>query len=407
MVRVSAMVHLLGAQDPTTINETSQKMSEPLVIKLAVRLYAEYEKALQEENLLDFDVLMESAIERLNGTQGGCSVRLDGHELSMRSLKWILIDEYQDFSSQFFALLQSLRQHNPDLRLFCVGDDWQAINRFAGSDLSFFHSFEEHFETTNAVVLPTNYRSQRAIVEAGNRIMQGRGTPGEWRREKKGGEIHQQNIDEEWIECRPGDQYTEARQADRKFRFLRTLGDGREVCDDAGEIVARYVKFIHRIVTQPKNAKKTVAILFRTNHLHHLRDLSLFVRKLKSCFTREQVEQLGGSKAVDRQFRIGTAHSFKGLEFDIVFLVRACQGAFPLVHPDYVLFKLFGDSEQQILDDERRLFYVAVTRAKEQVWFLTETDRESDFVSALMETMEPNKSHHGAESPRAARAPRP
>ena len=333
-------------------------------------------------------------------------MRLHGHELSMRSLKWILIDEYQDFSSQFFALLQSLRQHNPDLRLFCVGDDWQAINRFAGSDLSFFHSFEEYFETTNEVVLPTNYRSQRAIVEAGNWIMQGRGTPGEWLREKNGGEIHQQNIDEVWIERRPGDQYAEAREADRKFRFIRTLGDGREVCDDAGEVVARYLKFIHHVVTQPKNVGKRVAILSRANHLHHLRDLSLLVRKLKSCFTREEVEQLGGSTAIDRRFRIGTAHSFKGLEFDIVFLVRACQGAFPLVHPDYVLFRLFGDSEQQILDDERRLFYVAVTRAKEQVWFLTETDCESDFVSALMKTMWPNKSIHRAESSRASRAPR-
>lgn len=236
--------------------------------------------------------------------------------------------------------------------------------------------------------------------------MQGTGTPGEWLREKKGGEIHQQNIDEVWIERRPGSQYAEARKADRKFRFLRTLGDEREVCDDAREIIARYVKFIHHVVTQLKNVGKKVAILSRTNDLHHLSDLSVFVRKLKSCFTREQVEQLGGSKAIDWHFWIGTAHSFKGLEADIVFLVWACQGAFPLVHPNYVLFKLFGDSEQQILDDERRLFSVAVTRAKEQVWFLTETDRESDFVSALMETMEPNKSHHGAGSPRAARSPR-
>ena len=99
---------------------------------------------------------------------------------------------------------------------------------------------------------------------------------------------------------------------------------------------------------------------------------------------------MGGSKAIDHHFWIGTAHSSKGLEFDIVFLVRACQGAFPLIHPDYVLFRLFGDSERQILDDERRLFYVAVTRAKEQVWFLTETDCESDFVSPLIKTSGPN-----------------
>jgi DNA helicase-4 len=318
----------------------------------------------------------------------------------MRSLKRVLIDEYQDCSPQFFALLQSLRQHNPNIRLFCVGDDWQAINRFAGSDLSFFVDFRKHFEASHSAVLPTNFRSPNAIVEAGNRIMHGKGTPGKCLPDKEGGEIHQRNIDEVWIECRPGNEYAALWEADRKFRFLRTLEDGREVCDDPGEIVARYLKLIYEIITDSRNAGKDVAILSRTNQLHHLRDLSVFVRKLKSCFTPQQVEQLGGKRAVDRNVRIGTVHSFKGLEADIVFLLRACEGAFPFIHPDFTLFRLFGDSEQQILEDERRLFYIALTRAKEQVWFLTETDRESDFVRELIGTDMPNQSIHLTGNPR-------
>jgi superfamily I DNA/RNA helicase len=134
-----------------------------------------------------------------------------------------------------------------------------------------------------------------------------------------------------------------------------------------------------------------VAILSRTHRLHHLRDLSVFMRKLKSCFTPQQVEQLGGKRAIDRNVRIGTVHSFKGLDADIVFVLRACERTFPLIHPDFTLFRLFGDSEQQILEDERRLFYVALTRAKEQVWFLTETDRESDFVREIMGAEIPNQ----------------
>jgi DNA helicase IV len=326
---------------------------EQVFINLAVRLYAECEKALQAEHSSDFDLLMESAVGVLNRTQGGCSVRLDGHELSMRSLKWVLIDEYQDFAPQFFALLQSLRQHNPNIRLFCVGDDWQAINRFTGSDLSFFVDFGKHFEVSYSAALPTNYRSRKAIVEAGNRIMYGKGIPGTWLPDKDGGEIHQRNIDEVWIECRPGHEYATVREADRKFRFLRTLEDGREVCDDAGEIVARYFKFIYEIITDSRNAGKDVAMLSRTNRLHHLRDLSVFMRKLKSCFTPQQVEQLGGKRAIDRNVRIGTVHSFKGLDADIVFVLRACERVFPLIHPDFTLLRLFGDSEQHILEDER------------------------------------------------------
>jgi len=118
----------------------AQSERENIFIGLAVRVFAEYEKALRRENLIDFDLLMESAVEVLNKSDGECSVRFARQELSMRNLRWVLIDEFQDFSPQFFALLQSLRQHNKKIRLFCVGDDWQAINRFAGSDLFFFQS---------------------------------------------------------------------------------------------------------------------------------------------------------------------------------------------------------------------------------------------------------------------------
>jgi DNA helicase-4 len=270
---------------------------ERAFIGLAIRVYAEYEKTLVREGLLDFDVLMESAIEVLNKSQGQCSVRLGQYEIPMRDFRWVLIDEYQDFSPQFFALLQALRQHNPGISLFCVGDDWQAINRFAGSDLSFFHGFDGHFQNGEAAVLPTNYRSRKAIVEAGNFVMQGRGAPAEWLPDKESGEIHRWNIDEVWIECRPGEQHDKGREADRKFRFLRTIEDGREVSNDAGEIVARYLKCVYGIMTHQNNLGKTVALLSRTNRIYHLSDLSAFSRKLKSCFTAEQVESVGGGRS--------------------------------------------------------------------------------------------------------------
>ncbi len=357
---------------------------ENVFLGLAVRVYAEYEKALARENYIDFDILMESAVTVLNKSQGRCSVRFDRQELFIPDLRWILIDEYQDFSPQFSALLQSLRQHNPEIRLFCVGDDWQAINRFAGSDLSFFHEFADHFDNSAAAVLPTNYRSHKAIVEAGNLIMQDRGTPGEWLPDKLAGELHERNIDEVWIECRPDDQHAKAREADKRFRFLRTLDDGREISDDSGETVARYLKCVYEIMTEQRNLGKTVAFLSRTNRFHHLSELKKFIDKLIACFTPEQVRSMGGRDSIKKNIRIGTAHSFKGLEADIVFLLHACKGAFPLIHPDYVLFGLFGDTEQQILEDERRLFYVAVTRAREQLWFLTETERQSDFVQEIL-----------------------
>ena len=56
----------------------------------------------------------------------------------LKQIRYVLIDEYQDFSELFYRLVQAVREQNPRARFFCVGDDWQAINGFAGSDLRFF-----------------------------------------------------------------------------------------------------------------------------------------------------------------------------------------------------------------------------------------------------------------------------
>jgi DNA helicase-4 len=72
------------------------------------------------------------------------------------------------------------------------------------------------------------------------------------------------------------------------------------------------------------------------------------------------------------------------LEADIVIILRANDGAFPFIHPDNALFKFFGQTEKDVLDEERRLFYVAVTRAAERLYILTESERESPFLKALV-----------------------
>ena len=65
----------------------------------------------------------------------------------------------------FFKLVQAIRARNPDASVFCVGDDWQAINAFAGSELRFFQDFNRYFRDTSTLSMPTNYRSARAIVQ--------------------------------------------------------------------------------------------------------------------------------------------------------------------------------------------------------------------------------------------------
>ena len=81
----------------------------------------------------------------------------------------------------------------------------------------------------------------------------------------------------------------------------------------------------------------------------------------------------------DERIRFSTAHKFKGGECDTVFVVSPHTGTFPLVNLTSIeLFQLFGDTAEKAEEDERRLFYVAMTRARERLVFLCESARASD-----------------------------
>ena len=144
-------------------------------------------------------------------------------------------------------------------------------------------------------------------------------------------------------------------------------------------MAAKYAKRCYQIITDPENIGKTVAILSRTNRFHSV-SLGNFWRKLIECLNEEDKKTIGEP---EDKIQVKTVHSFKGLEAEIIILVCACEGVYPLIHPDNVLFTIFGHNEADIIDEERRLFYVALTRAKEKLYILTEQDRESPFLDRL------------------------
>lgn len=366
---------------------------ERIFLQLASRIYADYQAELEKHNSMDFDDLIMQATNLIEQTSGECAISLGAHKdrvVKMNDLKWILVDEYQDFSALFFNIIQSIRKHNPKVNLLCVGDDWQAINSFAGSDLAYFKNFNSLYGGQQTSLL-TNFRSQKAVVDVGNAIMQGLGEPGQALPEKPGGVIIQQSVNDIWIEWREGNAFAENRQKDDRFVFYEKRESGMKV-NDNGFVNARYLKACYQIITEKDNWQKiasatngkkdkiSVAILSRTNYLDRIM-LAEFERKLHSCFTLKEREEIGDTR---EKIRAGTAHSFKGLEADIVIILRANEGSFPLIHPDDALFKCFGQTEKDVLDEERRLFYVAVTRAAEKLYILTEDERESPFLKELV-----------------------
>jgi DNA helicase-4 len=345
---------------------------ESVFLQLATRVYKEYEQEKEKQSRVDFDDLLMRATQRVHETEGRCDIKVDHQRhIRMNDLRWIMIDEYQDFSPLFYQLIHSIREYNSSVRLLCVGDDWQAINAFAGSELAFFEEFEDKIGNAEVTHLLTNHRSQAKIIENSNALMDG-GPKAVPLPHKRGGLVQIEFIDDIWLELRK--ERKEDYRADKRFRFLK-----KRETDDV--MAAKYAKHCYQIITDPENIGKTVAILSRTNRFHSV-SLRSFWRKLIECLNEEDKKAIGEP---EDKIQVKTVHSFKGLEAEIIILVCACEGFYPLIHPDNVLFTIFGRNEADIIDEERRLFYVASTRAKEKLYILTERDRESPFLRRLPE----------------------
>ena len=268
-------------------------------------------------------------------------------------------------------MTDALRSVNPDLRITCVGDDWQAINGFTGSDLKFFYGFGQIFHGGKVMPLLTNRRSASRIVAYGNKIMAGKGEPARLPQGRVGGEVSVEYVEDVWIELRQTDEHVEARDGDSRF-----LSAASGLRGAAKLIYARLLKRCHQeIASHPRSG---FLLLARTNRLHGV-ELKDFGPRLKRCFGPHELKALG---KFEDAIRVMTVHGSKGLEADFVIVLDAVARRYPLLHPNEPLYRLFGKGYGSVLEEERRLFYVACSRARQGLLLLTEKESRSDFIPA-------------------------
>ncbi len=82
-----------------------------------------------------------------------------------KKYSYIIIDEFQDISIARYQLVKAVSNSNPSCKLFCVGDDWQSIYRFSGSDNSLFTHFEDYFGQTERLKIQTTYRFHNPLIK--------------------------------------------------------------------------------------------------------------------------------------------------------------------------------------------------------------------------------------------------
>lgn len=333
---------------------------EAKFLGLVVHLYGAYLAHISEAGQEDFDGLLARAAEIVR-RKATTFARKSGRG-DLARMKHIFIDEYQDFSPLFYSLVDAIRTRNRDARYFCVGDDWQAINAFAGAELRWFRDFETHFPGAKRLSLSTNYRSRIEVVQAGNNLMRRLG--GAPARASRGGSANVVVAD--------------------LSRFRPRENEGKDYSPDFAALLG--------IVS---DCLRPGSVLFnRTGHSDSASKVVLLSRTSNLPWAlggraTEGEQGLGALEVAVRRelpvdvaarFQASTVHKYKGLQAQVVVVADALEGRFPLVHPDWRLFRLFGDSLEKLEADERRLFYVALTRAEDVLVLLTDMSRRTPFL---------------------------
>lgn len=350
-----------------SIIDKDNKIKEPFLYSTSFHqnclwLYNEYLETLKRENLEDFDGILQVAISKLE----------TGHDFfrkydvtgQLKDLEFIFIDEFQDFSILFNNLVQEILKLTPNVNLFCVGDDWQAINGFAGADLIFFQKFNNFIKDGKQLYLKKNYRSKQSIVDIGNSLMKGLGEPA-IANHSDYGEIYLVNTED----------------------YKPTLIENQFHKNDiTTPIIIRLIQnTLHtsdcNVVLLSRKNKVTVNGGIDFTHLKSINqyaeannETKNYLKLIQSFFKQEDANRIS----------ISTTHKYKGLEKDVVIILDALESNYPFIHPNWFFSSIFGDSIEKIFEAERRLFYVALTRAIHKLYIVTEPSKQSPFLNEII-----------------------
>jgi len=251
----------------------------------------------------------------------------------------VLVDEYQDVNAMQIDLLGLLKPKN----LFAVGDPRQSIFGWRGSDINYILNFEKDYNDVEIIHLTKNYRSAREIVEFMNHSITEMGLPDlEHHNEFENVKIRILDFDNE--------------EGERAF-VMRNIIDG-DVPN--GEIF----------------------VLARTNR--QLMELSRLMKAKGISHVVKTDEVRNPQDAKDGDVTLATVHAIKGLEAKKVFVIGANEQNFPCKASDHPAIEMVKNDDYDKEEEERRLFYVAISRAKKILYVSYSGKKPSYFINDEM-----------------------
>lgn len=307
-------------------------------LNIADSVFRYYQSFLSRNRLLDFNDMINKALKYL-----------DKYGFS-KNYKYIFVDEYQDMSYKNFQLLKSIKDKT-NAHLVVVGDDWQSIYGFRDSDIRLFTQFDEYFPEAKRVFIEKTYRNSQQLINAAGKFI-----------------------------MRNDDQFKKSLESDLS--------------------IDKPIKIVHHSLSSEEENNtiyNLISNLSKQNEVlilgRHVKDIDEFlkgtdlVKKGRSKNYKKITDKYGNIENVE--FR--TIHKAKGLESDYTIIIQVIDDwlGFPnKLSPSYFMSFIQDWWREDKFDEERRLFYVALTRAKKGVYIFTTKNNESEYITELKKDSE-------------------
>ena len=330
IIQALRIIKMIKAENLSTSKALKKALADPHqrvrdFYRLVIPLMKKYQAYCVNKSYLDFEDMIVKTIDLFKH-------RAEIKEKFQQQYKYILVDEFQDVNNLQVDLLKRLL--TPENQLFCVGDDWQSIYGFRGSNVNYIVNFGKYFPKAEVIKLNQNYRSTEHIVGASNEVIK----------------HNKFKVDKEIFANK---------KSDTKVNIFAG-NDQQENIDFVVEEVKR--------LFQKGYQKEDILFLYRRSKMYN---------DYYNRFMKERIYV---------QYR--TIHAAKGLEAKAVFIIGLTQGygGFPDVWLEDRIFQVVKPTQHDLLmEEERRLFYVAITRAKDLLYLITEKGNESSFLSEIPE----------------------
>lgn len=305
------------------INPKSKKSK--LIINIKNEIEIKYQNQKQKNNLFDYQDLLIFATKILQENKTNLNI------------KYLLIDEYQDLSNLKYQLIKII-QKKTNSSMLVVGDDAQSIYAFNGSNLNIFYQFSNDFINAKTFYLKKTYRFSQQLINITTALLT-----------KNQNQLKKDLISDKSL------------KKPIKFYYYYSL--------------TKKIKILEKIIKKI-DVNKKILILGRYNF-----DIN-FIKINKTFIYNKKTEKIKYPKNPLYDITFMTIHSSKGLGYDEVIIInneKTTYGFPSNITKDNIL----KENKKKITEEERRLFYVALTRTKNHVYLLVNLFKPSIFIKEL------------------------